>query len=34
VESLKYEDTVGSGDTTIGSGSKQPAGMWTVNPGD
>jgi prepilin-type N-terminal cleavage/methylation domain-containing protein/prepilin-type processing-associated H-X9-DG protein len=34
VESLKYEDTVGSGATTIGSGTKQPAGMWTVNPGD
>jgi prepilin-type N-terminal cleavage/methylation domain-containing protein/prepilin-type processing-associated H-X9-DG protein len=34
VESLKVEETVGSGATTIGSGDKQPAGMWTVRPGD
>jgi prepilin-type N-terminal cleavage/methylation domain-containing protein/prepilin-type processing-associated H-X9-DG protein len=34
VESLKYEDTIGSGATTIGSGDKQPAGMWTVRAGD
>jgi prepilin-type N-terminal cleavage/methylation domain-containing protein/prepilin-type processing-associated H-X9-DG protein len=34
VETLKVEETVGLGTTTIGTGDKQPAGMWTVRPGD